>query len=138
MKPALLFLWQLPQNCIGFLLTKFFRCNIFFFNFGDTKIKAYVATVRNLSWSGVSLGGYIIIAGNRFATETTLRHESGHQVQSRRLGWLYLLIIGLPSLCGNIADRVFHKKWSVEKRIEWYYKKQPWEKSADRLGGVKR
>lgn len=48
---------------------------------------------------------------------------------------VYLLLIGIPSACGNIYDRFFHKKWTSYRRNEWYYK-QPWEKWADRLGGV--
>lgn len=51
--------------------------------------------------------------------------------------WETIFLIGIPSFIGNIFDRLFHKKWSVEKRITWYYK-QPWEKWADTLGGVKR
>ena len=128
MKKFLSFIWQLPQNCVGFVLARFFQCDVSFFNFGDIKINARVATAFNRSWIGVSLGDYIIIAGRRFATETTLRHERGHQIQSARLGWLYLPLIGLPSLCGNILHRF----------VKFDYYKQPWEKSADKLGGVKR
>ena len=66
-----------------------------------------------------------------------IRHEQGHQKQSLYLGWLYLIIIGIPSFCGNIFDRLFHRKWDVSKRYDWYFS-QPWEKWADELGGVNR
>jgi len=52
----------------------------------------------------------------------------GHQKQSLYLGWLYLIIIGLPSVTGNLLNRV----------IDFDYYKQPWEAWADKLGGVKR
>ena len=71
------------------------------------------------------------------ATVREFPHEQGHQKQSRYLGWFYLIIIGLPSLLGNIYDRVAHKDWSSKDSIKWYYN-QPWEKWADHLGGVKR
>jgi len=85
--------------------------------------------------SGISLGNYIIM--NREDREDGMRHEYGHSVDSRRQGPFYLLITGLPSLLGNIYDRIFHKKWKYSDSSEWYYN-QPWEKSADKNGGVDR
>ena len=67
----------------------------------------------------------------------TLEHEYGHCLQSKKYKWFYLLIVGIPSLFGNIYDRLFHKKWSRERRIKWYFSRFP-EKQADILGGVKR
>ena len=127
-KEMSLFVWQLPQNVIGFILSKLFACDVFFRNFDELKIQYYVAGRFNRLWSGVSIGNYIIIASNRYATETILRHEYGHQWQSKYLGLFYLILIGLPSLCGNILHRF----------IKFDYYKQPWEKWADRLGGVER
>jgi hypothetical protein len=51
------------------------------------------------------------------------------------LGWLYLPLVGLPSIIGNIWDRLFHKKWSSDRREKWYYSRYP-ENWADKLGGV--
>jgi hypothetical protein len=79
---------------------------------------------------GLSLGEYIFIGTGNFGGTTTL-HETGHTRQSRLLGPLYLLLIGLPSLIGNIYNRIYHKGSA------WYYK-QPWEAWADKLGGVVR
>ena len=69
--------------------------------------------------------------------EDGMKHEYGHSIQSRILGPAYLLIIGIPSLLGNIYDRVFNKEWKYSKSCRWYYN-QPWEKWADKLGGVDR
>ena len=74
---------------------------------------------------------------NREDKEDGMRHEYGHSIDSRRWGPLYLLVIGLPSLLGNIYDRIFHKKWKYSDSCEWYYN-QPWEKSADKNGRVDR
>lgn len=125
MKKVLLFLWQLPQNILGLLVILF--TNAKYCNKG-----CWVTTVSKF---GVSLGKYIIFG--QVVNDISLKHEQGHQKQSLYLGWLYLLIIGLPSFLGNIWDRVVHRNWLVSERIKWYYN-QPWEKWADELGNVNR
>ena len=79
--------------------------------------------------SGICLGDYIVL--KRKDNEDGIKHEYGHSIQSRILGPLYLLLIGLPSLLGNIYCSHFHKD------SQWYYR-QPWEHWADVLGGVQR
>lgn len=118
------YLWQLPQNILGLIVIWVTK---------SKKIECgnYYKTELNI---GVSLGSYIII-GN--VTETTLKHEKGHQKQSLYLGWLYLLIVGIPSISRNIYDRLFHRKWTNDERIKWYYSQFP-EKQADELGRVER
>lgn len=119
---ALLYLWQLPQNVLGLLITKLLKVYWgkrygFFFAYLSKPTRA---------WSGVSLGNYIIFSG--YPDYKTLLHEYGHQRQSQYLGPLYLLIIGLPSLVGNVLHRF----------IKFDYYKQPWEAWADKLGNVPR
>ena len=128
MKSFILFLWQLPQNILGLLV-------ILFTGAKCTGTCWVVRNPDNTKYFGVSLGNYIIF-GN-YPDKISCKHEQGHQKQSLYLGWLYLIIIGLPSFLGNIFDKLFHKTWSVQERIDWYYD-QPWEKWADKLGKVKR
>lgn len=123
MKNILLYLWQLPQNILGLMV-------ILFSNAHKTG-EAWLTEKR----FGVSLGRYIIVWEN--SSLNTIKHEKGHQKQSLYLGWLYLLVIGLPSALGNLYDRWFHKSWDVKRSIQWYYS-QPWEAWADRLGCVVR
>lgn len=126
-------IWQLPQNLIGFALT---RTNVKIYFVGLKKV--YIK--HHFFNSGVSLGNYIILDETNLNCEdlvTTVKHEYGHQKQSQILGIFYLIIIGLPSILGNLFDRVFHKKWSQKKRDKWYYS-QLWENWADKLGDVKR
>lgn len=85
----------------------------------------------------MSLGNYIVFAHNGYADDDSIRHEYGHQIQSRRFGPLYLFIVGIPSFFRNIYDRVAHKNWTYEERVEWYYGGWP-EKQADKYGGVHR
>lgn len=135
LKEILLWIWQMPQNIIGFILS---RTGV---KFPDTDGTAFYYR-KHFFRSAVSLGDYIIVdvcyLGKRKSVMyRTVRHEHGHQLQSKMLGPLYLLVIGIPSLCGNIIDRVFHSSWSRERRNRWYYS-QPWEKWADELGEVDR
>ena len=94
----LLWIWQLPQNIAGFFASR-----------GAEKIEdaGYTYYLKdNFFNSGVSLGNYIIFdKSNRCLPYTfyeSILHETGHQKQSKMLGWFYFLVIGLPSLCGNL------------------------------------
>ena len=148
-KEVLLYLHQLPQNIIGWCLTRKPKRQCKTITNDGEEVKVYFTS--NVFGAGVSLGNYIVLdfasyyilstypltnAGKEVYL-TTVSHEHGHQKQSMYLGWLYLLVIGLPSALGNITDRVFHKRWHVNKRVKWYYN-QPWEHWADKLGYVNR
>jgi hypothetical protein len=61
-----------------------------------------------------------------------MAHEYGHTVQSRRLGPLYLLVIGLPSIIWAGCFESYRKKHNIS-----YYSFYT-ERFADKLGGVKR
>lgn len=135
MKKLILYLWQLPQNLLGLLLIIICRA----------KRKHYYdipCYICKLFHSGISLGQYIILDEIYLRLPyldliDVLKHENGHSKQSLRLGWLYLLVVGLPSIIRNIYDRIKHKKWSYTKRCKWYYGGYP-ENWADKLGEVKR
>jgi hypothetical protein len=121
-----LWIWQLPQNVVGLIVVKILnaeRCPEGYYS--SAKIDA-----------SVSLGDYIIFAFDwnylmQYLKENTIKHELGHQKQSRMLGWLYLPLVGLPSILRNIYNRIFHKGSA------WYYGGYP-ENWADKLGGVRR
>lgn len=110
------YIWQLPQNTIGFLLTRFLR----------RKTKLEWETRRNF---GVALGEYIIV--NENASVVTRMHEYGHVLQSRKLGPLYLVVVGIPSI--TMAALTL----AGVLRSDRYYDRWP-ENWADRLGGVDR
>ena len=124
MKDFILYLWQLPQNLLGLLVIAFTKA--------EKKGEVYVADGYRF---GVSLGNYIIFGG--FFNSADGQHERGHQKQSLYLGPLYLLLIGIPSILGNLWDRLFHSKWAPAKREKWYYS-LIWEAWADKLGHVRR
>lgn len=120
------YIWQLPQNILGLLCVLLSKAKL------DKYASIYVA--KYFFNSGISLGNYIILQ-DKLYDETVIKHEKGHQKQSLYLGWLYLILVGIPSLIRNVWDRVAHKKWSYEKRVQWYYGGFP-ENWADKLGGV--
>ena len=121
----LTWIWQLPQNILGALIT---------FMFCEEVAGCYVW--RNATCTGsVSLGDYIILGSGR--DSNTLRHEQGHAVQSLYLGPLYLIVIGVPSI-------IWAACWCSFKAVEWMRGKG-WtyygfytERWADSLGGVYR
>lgn len=119
-KAFLLFLWQLPQNLVGL-------CTLLVNRKSRLRCGEYYL-VKHLSDRAVSLGNYILFDSDRIVTSKAFGHEKGHQKQSVYLGWLYLPVIGLPSVAGNILRRF----------IKFDYYSQPWEAWADRLGNVKR
>jgi hypothetical protein len=128
-------MWQLPQNLVGFFIVKIRKATKQIIN--DKEV--YFCKLFN---SAVSLGDYIIIDNiylsyPKYYLENTVKHESGHRKQSKILGWFYLLFVGLPSIIRNIYDRFAHKKWTYTKRSNWYYGGFP-ENWADKLGKVKR
>jgi hypothetical protein len=130
-----LFFWQLPQNLLGMLLVKILNPH------REYSLGAWYYVFHRRGkfrriFSGVSLGDYILLPLNGHDLNT-VKHERGHQIQSKWLGIFYLLVIGIPSICGNIYDRIAHKHWHTSARAKWYYN-LAWEKHADKLGGVTR
>ncbi len=122
MKEILLYAWQLPQNLLGLLLVRLFGAEKYcFYPYGGSYCREIYVTEKIKG--GISLGNCIIV---RAAEPVTVAHETGHQVQSRRWGWLYLLTVGLWS--GIRCELHLYRPGN-------YYKHWP-EKQADRLGGV--
>jgi hypothetical protein len=119
------YVWQLPQNIIALILLVCL--------YKDAYVEGQIRdvyTVVNSKLSGyISLGNYIFIKRN--ITENTLKHEYGHCKQSKILGPLYLIIIGIPSLIHCILYKVFkHTKY------KWNYDSFYTEKWANYIVGL--
>ena len=123
MKEVLLYLWQLPQNLLGLALRLFYKGN-------DSIYEDAIVRRSTKMLGGISLGKYIIIS--QWAKKATVMHEYGHCRQSRYLGWLYLLVIGIPSL---VWAGLYG--WVIDTKKHSYYDFYT-EKNANKLGGVKR
>lgn len=87
----------------------------------------YFEVDNNNPCYGVSLGYWIFLREYYKGDNITFHHEYGHQLQSLLLGPLYLILIGIPSGASNL--------WNTAKTDEIYYD-YPWEKWADRWGGI--
>ena len=133
-KRALFLIWELPQNILGALLF------IFFAVFSDSVIlddddslEMYSPMMRG----AISLGIFRVYAykylgnGARYV-ELVRKHEKGHRQQSKWLGPLYLIVIGLPSLIWATLHSSVRRLRTVDY-FSFYT-----EKWADRLAGVKR
>ena len=135
MKQVLLYIWQLPQNLLGLLLVLLYkpeRSHIM--NNGN---RIYYASRMT---GGISLGKYSIVnvchyrlSVNDSLKRDTVRHEAiGHAQQSRWLGWLYLLVIGIPSI---VWAGLYG--WIIPRSKNGYYKFYT-ERWADKIAEVKR
>lgn len=120
LKSIFLWIWCFPQMLVG-LIVKLVTG-------AEKKDDHYVYDGPG----SVSLGEYIFLYPRHWDDETVLRHERGHRTQSRILGWLYLFVIGLPSVIWNTCFRGYRYKHKVD-----YYSFYT-EKWADKLGGVER
>ena len=126
MKKFFFFVWGLPQNIIGlfayFILKRYAR--------KEEKYKDSVVLFFNKNLGAVSLGIFIFVFSDYgYQEDYVVRHEYGHSIQSKILGPLYLLVIGLPSI---IWAGCFDK-YRTKKGIS-YYDFFP-EKWANKLGG---
>lgn len=125
----LLVLWQFPQFIVGKMLLLFYRKKITYSFDTDDYSKCYFIKDFN---GGISLSPTIIINSNYPALSKTVNHEYGHILQSRYLGPLYLIVIGLPSLIWAGLYGTL-----IKRSHNGYYRFYT-EKWADYLGGVKR
>lgn len=122
-KNILMYMWQLPQNLIGLLILLWTKGEV------KHKFKNIVYYYYDPFPGGISLGNYLILGSQHIQT---IKHEYGHAIQSKLLGPLYLLIIGIPSLIwAGLYGTV------IKKTKNGYYKFYT-EKWADHLVNIKR
>ena len=89
------YIWQLPQNLLGMLYKDCISDNIITrVNCDATDYECYLTKYGG----GVTLGRYIFVHQNYTDLSNVILHEIGHTKQSRILGPLYLIIIGIPSI----------------------------------------
>lgn len=106
------FTWGLPQNLLGYFLTRKYKESEEFFG-----SRIYY---HNDNWGGISLGMFIIINAGKGKEwiDSVKVHEYGHSIQSIILGPLYLFVIGLPSLIWCNSKRFITLR--KEKNVSYY------------------
>lgn len=96
MKKILKYIWELPQNLLGLIIKKACKSD-YYITFNGVKVYTWN------KYGAISLGNFIFVEESAIENasdwylENLIKHEYGHCLQSRKLGWLYLLVIGLPS-----------------------------------------
>ena len=95
----ILFIWQLPQHIValiyfGYLVMMCKDLGI------DSRYKQAIV-IPCIMRGAITLGNYVFVGLNS-EYRKTVKHELGHTIQSKILGPLYLIIIGIPSItyCG--------------------------------------
>lgn len=130
--------WEFPQSLLGAILLPFYeKTRLKTFEYKDQKVYVY-----DKFPGGISLGYYVLIDYNRYdwnngvirvSLKNSVKHESGHGVQSKWSGPLYLFTFGLLSGIHNIVCRV-----KSRLNIDYNYYNFFVEKLADKFGSVKR
>lgn len=124
-KKILYIIWEFPQTVLAFMIIAFLKRKIVRYEDYRSTNVFYVKDFPG----GISLGRYIILAERCYRRESVKKHEFGHSMQSLYLGWLYLTVVGIPSLTRSIIWRSFKLKSGD------YYRGYP-ENWANRLGSV--
>lgn len=119
-------IWEFPQCLLGWLLTK-----IYAVEYKETYKDAKVFSGDFPG--GISLGQYILMSDYDYRHKKlkVKEHESGHCVQSKILGWLYLPIVGILS---GLWAGFIHQYFYPHKSYYWFIT----ERGADYHAGIKR
>jgi hypothetical protein len=127
--------WEAPQTALGaaMLGVETARKRILNIEVEDGRL------VIESKGTGISLGRIVFWSReNSRWHDLDVRnraHELGHTKQSRMLGWLYLPVVGLPSISRAAYALIFREM--TGRQWTGYYEGYP-EDWADRLGGVVR
>lgn len=117
-------IWCFPQMIAGLFLRLFVKVEL------KEKYKNAVIYKCNLKSGSISLGNKIFLCKEHWNDEYVKKHEYGHCKQGLILGWLYLIIIGIPSItwCNCFS------KYRARKNVNYYsFYTERW---ANKLGGI--
>ena len=129
-KNILYWIWQLPQNLLGVLWRNIKKDSIIT-DISNNDIKSVGAKAYLIKAGGaVTLGKYVFISQTYRDQGMTIKHECGHVKQSKMLGPLYLIVIGIPSILhAQLNDYI---GCDEESGYSHFYT----EKYADKLMGI--
>lgn len=122
LRNILLVIWQLPQDLVGLVMYPFVGKKKLL-RVSEYGTRVYEAD--NMQ-GAISLGNFIYLSNYSAKSEETIAHELGHTKQSRILGWLYVFVIGIPSIC-----------WASFKPREKCYYEFYTESWANKCAGLK-
>ena len=116
----ILFIWQLPQHIVaiiyfGYLVMMCKDLGV------DSRYKQAIV-IPCIMRGAVTLGNYVFVGLNSEYKET-VKHELGHTIQSKILGPLYLIVIGIPSITYCGLRRLFP---SLRKKNYYNFYTEKW------------
>ena len=116
----ILFIWQLPQHIVaiiyfGYLVMMCKDLGV------DSRYKQAIV-IPCVMRGAVTLGNYVFVGLNSEYKET-VKHELGHTIQSKILGPLYLIVIGIPSITYCGLRRLFP---SLRKKNYYNFYTEKW------------
>lgn len=116
----MLFIWQLPQHIValiyfGYLVMMCKDLGV------DSRYKQAVV-IPCVMRGAVTLGNYVFVGLNS-EYRKTVKHELGHTIQSKILGPLYLIVIGIPSITYCSLRRIFP---SLRKKNYYDFYTEKW------------
>ena len=131
--------WEAPQKALAHIVKWIYKAEMIAFPIEKDGTWIYLWDCEG----GMSLSNHIFLPRGAFGDELYkiasskwhrdyIKHETGHTMQSRKLGPLYLLVIGLPSIIWAGCFEGWRRRHN--KSYYWFYT----EASADKLGGVDR
>lgn len=116
----ILFIWQLPQHLLAILYIGYLvmMCK----DLGvDSRYKQAII-IPCVMRGAVTLGCYVFVGLNS-EYRKTVKHELGHTIQSKILGPLYLIVIGIPSITYCGLRRIFP---SLRKKNYYDFYTEKW------------
>ena len=116
----ILFIWQLPQHIValiyfGYLVMMCKDLGV------DSRYKQAIV-IPCIMRGAVTLGNYVFVGLNS-EYRKTVKHELGHTIQSKILGPLYLIVIGIPSITYCGLRRIFP---SLRKKNYYNFYTEKW------------
>ena len=116
----ILFIWQLPQHIVAIIYFGYLvmMCK----DLGVDSRYKQATVIPCIMRGAVTLGNYVFVGLNS-EYRKTVKHELGHTIQSKILGPLYLIIIGIPSITYCGLRRLFP---SLRKKNYYNFYTEKW------------
>ena len=116
----ILFIWQLPQHIVALIYFGYLvmMCK----DLGVDSRYKQATVIPCIMRGAVTLGNYVFVGLNS-EYRKTVKHELGHTIQSKILGPLYLIVIGIPSITYCGLRRLFP---SLRKKDYYNFYTEKW------------
>ena len=116
----ILFIWQLPQHIVAIIYFGYLvmMCK----DLGVDSRYKQATVIPCIMRGAVTLGDYVFVGLNS-EYRKTVKHELGHTIQSKILGPLYLIVIGIPSITYCGLRRLFP---SLRKKNYYNFYTEKW------------